>query len=265
MKIGIIGDPHGDLKSVKKFNLDVDLILCTGDLAKSDISRNFFFDNLKRSKNGLGSLSMTSKIKKQEYLEIINSSVDLLKYVTSFGKFYSLLGNVGRGIILKSKVNKDETKYGIKLPSYNEKLKKIKNFNLVRNGVRVIDGLRVGFIDYYNDYDWCKEFKIKDKNQLAKFKKDTTRIKKILKNMKNIDTLITHIPPYGYLDQVKGEHLPKDWVGKHAGSKIILNYIKKEQPKYVFCGHIHEAKGKAKIGSSEVFNLGLCGYKILNF
>jgi hypothetical protein len=27
----------------------------------------------------------------------------------------------------------------------------------------------------------------------------------------------------------------------------FLDYVKKYQPKYVFCGHIHEAKGKAII------------------
>ena len=57
---------------------------------------------------------------------------------------------------------------------------------------------------------------------------------------------------------------PKDWIGKHAGSKVILDYIKKYQPKYVFCGHIHEGEGKAKIGKTEVYNLGVAGHKIIN-
>ncbi len=57
---------------------------------------------------------------------------------------------------------------------------------------------------------------------------------------------------------------PKHWQGKHAGSKLILRYIKKAKPKYVFCGHIHEGKGKVKIGKAEIYNLGVCGYKIIN-
>ena len=40
--------------------------------------------------------------------------------------------------------------------------------------------------------------------------------------------------------------------------------IKKHQPKYVFCGHIHEAEGKAKIGKTEIYNLGVAGHKIIN-
>ena len=44
----------------------------------------------------------------------------------------------------------------------------------------------------------------------------------------------------------------------------MLDYIKKYQPKYVFCGHIHEGEGKAKIGKTEVYNLGVAGHKIIN-
>ena len=55
---------------------------------------------------------------------------------------------------------------------------------------------------------------------------------------------------------------PKDWKGKNAGSKEILKYIKSKKPKYVFCGHIHEAEKKKKIGGTEVYNLGNCKHKI---
>ncbi len=66
--------------------------------------------------------------------------------------------------------------------------------------------------------------------------------------------------PYGILDKVNGKFgAPKIWWGKHAGSKMILEYIKRYKPKYVFCGHIHEAVGKAKIGKTEVYNLGYNG------
>ena len=79
-----------------------------------------------------------------------------------------------------------------------------------------------------------------------------------------MDILICHQPPYGFLDKVSGKYgAPKKWVGKHAGSKVILNYIKKYQPKYVFCGHIHEGEGKVKIGKTEVYNLGVAGHKII--
>ena len=58
---------------------------------------------------------------------------------------------------------------------------------------------------------------------------------------------------------------PKHWRGKHAGSKIILEYIKRKQPRYTFCGHIHEGEGSKMIGKTRVNNLGVCGYKIIEF
>ena len=68
--------------------------------------------------------------------------------------------------------------------------------------------------------------------------------------------LLSHVPPYGYLDKIDS--------GKNVGSKILLDAIKKYHPKLVLCGHIHEDKGQSKIGKTTVYNLGCCGdYKIL--
>jgi Icc-related predicted phosphoesterase len=52
-------------------------------------------------------------------------------------------------------------------------------------------------------------------------------------------------------------------VGRHAGSRAILEYVQKQQPGYVFCGHIHESEGYQKVGKSQVYNLGCGGYRII--
>jgi Icc-related predicted phosphoesterase len=45
MKILAIGDPHGDLKKIKKIPIEgVDLILITGDLGKADLLRKRVFE-----------------------------------------------------------------------------------------------------------------------------------------------------------------------------------------------------------------------------
>ena len=81
------------------------------------------------------------------------------------------------------------------------------------------------------------------------------RLNKLLKENKGA-LFLSHAPPYGVLDKTKS--------GKHVGSKILLKAIQKNQPKLVLCGHIHEAKGKAKIGKTRVINLGCCGdYEII--
>ena len=50
-----------------------------------------------------------------------------------------------------------------------------------------------------------------------------------------VDILITHGPPYGYLDTNKE--------GEMLGCKYLLKYIEKVQPKVHVWGHIHEAYG----------------------
>lgn len=57
----------------------------------------------------------------------------------------------------------------------------------------------------------------------------------------NTDILITHGPPYGFLDEVK------DWSGKmiHVGCEELLKAIERVKPKVHVFGHIHEG---AKLG-----------------
>ncbi len=53
--------------------------------------------------------------------------------------------------------------------------------------------------------------------------------------------LFTHVAPYGYFDEVRGEH---------KGSMALTKAIKEKRPKAVFFGHFHEYKGVAKVGDS---------------
>lgn len=87
------------------------------------------------------------------------------------------------------------------------------------------------------------------------------RLNKLL-GKNNESVLISHAPPHGYLDVVKNEYT--NFKKKHVGSKILLKAIKEYQPPIVFCGHIHEAKGKAKIGKTKVYNLGERGYIVMD-
>src|SRR5205085_10471673 len=48
---------------------------------------------------------------------------------------------------------------------------------------------------------------------------------------------ICHAPPYGtMLDRITNL--------RHAGSKSMREFLQREQPRYFFCGHIHEAAGE---------------------
>lgn len=66
--------------------------------------------------------------------------------------------------------------------------------------------------------------------------------------------LICHTPP-------KGTALDRAGVGQHFGSDAVREFIEREQPRYFFCGHIHEAAGvHAKLGRTQAWNVGKTGH-----
>jgi len=70
---------------------------------------------------------------------------------------------------------------------------------------------------------------------------------KIINDRKFI--LLSHAPP-------RDTHLDKTRFGLHVGSVSVRKFIEEKRPLIVFCGHIHEAKGKDKIGDTILVNPG---------
>jgi Icc-related predicted phosphoesterase len=68
--------------------------------------------------------------------------------------------------------------------------------------------------------------------------------------------LVVHFPPYNTkLD----EYAP----GKHAGSPALRAWVEREQPPFLFCGHIHETAGLSdKVGETLCINVGKEGYAV---
>jgi Icc-related predicted phosphoesterase len=65
--------------------------------------------------------------------------------------------------------------------------------------------------------------------------------------------MICHCPP-------KSTPLDQAGQGIHLGSTSVAAFIDKVQPRYFFCGHIHEAAGRsAVLGRTEAFNAGKNG------
>jgi uncharacterized protein len=65
--------------------------------------------------------------------------------------------------------------------------------------------------------------------------------------------LICHCPPKGTLLDRAGE-------GQHFGSTAVREFIERRQPRYFYCGHVHEAAGaKDHIGRTEGWNVGKQG------
>jgi len=85
MNILAIGDPHGDLASVRKLPVSkADLILLTGDLGKADFARKRAFENIERKKKGLKELKYNSKDIKEIHMEIFNSTLEVWRYLSKF-------------------------------------------------------------------------------------------------------------------------------------------------------------------------------------
>ena len=68
--------------------------------------------------------------------------------------------------------------------------------------------------------------------------------------------LVIHVPPYGTrLD----EYAP----GKHGGSTALRAWVEREQPSYLFCGHIHETAGLSdRLGVTQCINVGKEGFAL---
>jgi Icc-related predicted phosphoesterase len=221
MKILAIGDPHGKLPK----NLDkiisknkIELIICTGDMGFTP-KKPWLDKSWKRVKKG--------HVEKT-YKEVVNK-------MCSYGlPVLTLRGNM---MMENKRAASDKI------------LRKHKNLVNKWTGKYNINNQIFIFFDLIYEISTLRKGKLLYKN-IIKNNRRKQKLNRLLKE--NPDSiLITHNPPYGYVD--------KAYTGKHVGSEILLNAIKKHKPKYVLCGHIHEAKGKARIGKTIVYNLGWHG------
>ncbi len=67
-----------------------------------------------------------------------------------------------------------------------------------------------------------------------------------------VDVVVSHAPPFGTLDG-------GGWVlgrgRENYGSPALADYIARHAPRLVICGHVHEARGHAQIGNTQVYNV----------
>jgi len=262
MKILVVGDPHGSLEKIKKIpKQNIDLILLTGDLGKADLVRKMAFENIERKKRGLPEKEFSPQQKKRGFMEAYSSSLKVVRYLSRYSPVYTIFGNVESS---NFETRKNSKEIGLPLPFLTNSLNSIKGVKVINNRFVKVYNIKIGGLEYFIDTCWVREFKPSDyKKRLSNSKKDSKKAKSVLNSFRKLDILVCHQPPYGYLDTVSNPNAPKHWKGKHAGSKVILDYIKKQKPKYVFCGHIHEGEGKTRIGNTLVYNLGVGGYKII--
>jgi Icc-related predicted phosphoesterase len=261
MRILAIGDPHGDLASVKKLSFKgVDAIILTGNLGDASLARKMSFANIERRKKGLPIKEYGAKEYKRAYMQEYSSTLKVIRYLVKRAPVYTIFGNV--------ELTPKETKayasdLGLPLPDLTAALKALGVRIMNKKAVR-INGVRVAGLPYFVDDCWVKEFVPENKPFYRAANAETKRMRSWLDSCGRVDVLVCHQPPYGVRDTVRAKYAPKHWKGKHAGSKIVLAYIKKYKPKYALCGHIHEGKGKQVVGKTVVYNLGTAGHTVLS-
>jgi Icc-related predicted phosphoesterase len=60
--------------------------------------------------------------------------------------------------------------------------------------------------------------------------------------------IVTHQPPFGVLDTL--------YSGQPSGCYSLRRFLEDYQPDLLLCGHIHEARGEARVGQTLVVNVG---------
>lgn len=69
------------------------------------------------------------------------------------------------------------------------------------------------------------------------------------RNYRRGDIILSHVPPHGTVaDRVHSGH--------HVGSRTLREFIEREGPPLVVCGHIHEGRGIDRVGGTTVVNPG---------
>lgn len=229
MKILAIGDPHGKLPR----NLDkivsknkIDLIVCVGDIPP--VPKAF----------RKGEIDHFPKrfLKKADTL-----FKEIIKELCAYRKPVLILR--GNMYLTGSRNRLTKTIFSSHKNLIYKKTGKVK----VNDEEFVLFDMSFEPHMYKNTDSWMRK-------QFVLTKRRGIKINKLLKKTKN-PIIVSHAPPFGYLDRtIRGKR----------GSKILLKLIRKYKPRLVLCGHIHEARGKAEIGKTKVYNLGCCGsYKIL--
>jgi uncharacterized protein len=63
---------------------------------------------------------------------------------------------------------------------------------------------------------------------------------------------VPHAPP-------SGTKLDRTFLGKHVGSIAVREFVERNQPDVLICGHIHESRGIDLLGKTQMVNCGPAG------
>ncbi len=82
----------------------------------------------------------------------------------------------------------------------------------------------------------------------TRFEITDDKARQILSSLGRVEILVSHCPPFGTKCDL--------YSGKHLGSVPVREYVEMNKPSIVLTGHVHEARGVDKIGSTTIVNPG---------
>lgn len=98
------------------------------------------------------------------------------------------------------------------------------NIIYLENNLVTIEGIKIWGTPVIKGFGWAFD------------RTDIERDDIYYKIPKDCDIIVSHAPPYNIMDKVS-------MINRHVGCKFLKKAIDKIQPKYVICGHVHEAAG----------------------
>jgi Icc-related predicted phosphoesterase len=253
---GDIVENKDALNKLSKLKLSTyDFAIFTGDVLSMEVFKRLREERvLKREIYGTAEERKKHLKEDVEKLELLNREVEKLKdinkvfrRISSMIPLYGVWGNADHAYIMSKVLFGDNFK--------NIHLSPLKIGNVFFIGY---EG-RPKYI-FEKDYDNPTEHAFEEE-------KAYTELQKLLIKLNPTRwVFITHVPPYGILDQVKPQYR-KYAVGtygekaKHGniGSNAFLKIVEEFHPTLHVFGHIHESKGKKTVGETTFVNIGSFG------
>ena len=277
MKILVIGDLHG--RKPRIHFKDFDCIVQVGDVCSDKEIAPYYkkwFEELK--KNPETSLDpeemIIEKVGKKGLKQMKRRSLEegrkILEFLNSFGKLVFIVPGNWDESFGKTKIK------GIKRKGYSSIKARYDRFNGDEVNKKLVKGLRNVMDCQFRLHEFCglnilgyglsnspekvsrKDFSEKDYLKLKRaYEKIINRLRDVYKKRdRRFPTIfLTHNIPYNPrldIGMQKGSYTYK----KHLGSTIARDFCAKYQPLVCIGGHMHEGKGKDKIGKTVVINPG---------
>jgi len=241
VKINLISDVHAEISALRKAGENCDFLICLGDL--------LLYTDYEDPGNGIMGKLFGAKFN-EEFIRLRTANLFTEARAMAMAKWEEL-GNREELINREVKAQYDEIFDAMPTPVYltygNVDRPEFWN-QYKKDGMKVLDGqvieingIKFGFVGGGLKTPYRTPYEITDEE----FQKNVDALGPV-------DVLCSHIPPA--ISDITYDVVARRF---ERGSKALLNYIKKYQPKFSFFGHVHQPlMSRTRVGHTECVNVG---------